>query len=246
VYGGREFEIRLDARQELILADVDHGRVSGEDHGRVVHVAHIDLRQAPGHRRLHLQRADDSRRQIGARLVGRRLGRRIGLRRRPQPVDDRQVEIGVLRAVFIDDDAARVDQIHLAVDPADADRLALRDHHFDRGRQRSAQRRVADPGRGEQAIPPHIEVGPQDALAVQAVQDSEDFARREPLRSGDVDAADSQDVRIGGDRRHAVEAVGEHRANHAVLQHRPDQRAPRAAPAARLQMGAAETAIGRR
>ena len=28
VDGGREFEIRLDARQELILADVDHGRVA--------------------------------------------------------------------------------------------------------------------------------------------------------------------------------------------------------------------------
>src|SRR4029453_4503960 len=61
--------------------------------------------------------------QACPRPVSHRLGPRIGLPLRPQAVDDRQVEIGVLRAVFIDDDAARVDEIHLAVDPAAADRV---------------------------------------------------------------------------------------------------------------------------
>ena len=65
-----------------------------------------------------------------------------------EAVDDRQIEIGVLRAVLIDDHATLVHQIHVAaVDPADADRLPLRDDDVHSRGQRTPKRRVAHPRR---------------------------------------------------------------------------------------------------
>src|SRR5262245_22458376 len=68
----RQLEVRLQARQELVLAELNHHRVAAQDHLRVVRVADVNLREPPRHRRLGLDRGDDARRQIGAQFIGHR------------------------------------------------------------------------------------------------------------------------------------------------------------------------------
>src|SRR5262249_26081348 len=41
----RQIQVRLQALQELVLAEQDHRRVAGQDHRGVVQIAHVDLRQ---------------------------------------------------------------------------------------------------------------------------------------------------------------------------------------------------------
>ena len=85
-------------------------------------------------------------------------------RRRRQPVDDRQIEIRVVRTVLVDDRAAVVHEIQRAVDAADAERRPLLNRHVDRRRQRPAKRRVGDPRRVQQRAAPLFEIDGQDAL----------------------------------------------------------------------------------
>ncbi len=124
----REIEIRLQPREELILAQLKDRLVAVENHGRVVRVGDVDLRQPSRHLGLHPDRGDHARRELRACLIGHRSA---VARRCREAVDDRQIEIGVLRAVLIDDHAPFVDEIRVAVDAPDPDRLPLRYDDFD-------------------------------------------------------------------------------------------------------------------
>ena len=240
-------QVRLDAPEKLVLPDLNHGGVAAENHRRVVHVADVDLRQAPRDRRLRFERRDDAGRQLRPELVGHRLrggsGFRIGVR--GEAVHQRQIEIGIPRSVLIDDDAAAVDEVHLALDPADPDRLALRDRDLDRPGKRPAQRGVTNPGRGQQPSPPRVEIRPQQVFATQTVQDGEHFTIRQPFVAHDHDPIDAEHVCVRRDRRQAIPAVRDERRRGRVLQHRANARAPVTASAPRLHVCAAKSSIGR-
>ena len=79
------------------------------------------------HVRPAAHRGNEPRRQLSAGSVHRRP---VVVRRCGEAVDDRQIQIGVLRAVLVDDHAALVDEIGLAVDSPDADRLPFEDRRL--------------------------------------------------------------------------------------------------------------------
>ena len=58
----------------------------------------------------------------------------------------RQIEIGVLRTVLVDDGSVAVHQIQPVADPAQADRRPFDDRDLDGRRQHPAHRRAGDPG----------------------------------------------------------------------------------------------------
>ena len=78
-------------------------RVVLEDHDRVVGIGDVDLRHAPREIRTRGQLAQDAAGQRRAAFVDQHAVR-LGVR--GEAVDDRQVELGVIRTEFVDDDAA--------------------------------------------------------------------------------------------------------------------------------------------
>ena len=75
-----------------------------------------------------------------------------------ESVDDRQIEIGVVGTELVDDGAGLVDEIQRAPDAPDADRLPLDDHDRECPGNHPANRRVGDPRRRQQLLPPAFEV----------------------------------------------------------------------------------------
>ena len=67
----RQLQVRLQPLQELVFAQPDHGWILIEDDAGVVHVGHVDLRQAFAQVRSAVNRTDDARRQLRARFVRR-------------------------------------------------------------------------------------------------------------------------------------------------------------------------------
>ena len=106
----REIQVRLQPLEEPVLAEVQQRRVVLEQHHRVVRVADVDLRHAGcamslARRERRRSRAPPARRGRRRWPAGRELGGRT------QAVDDRQIELRVLRAELVDHRAGRVDQI---------------------------------------------------------------------------------------------------------------------------------------
>ena len=112
-----------------------------------------------------------------------------------QAVDDRQIEIRVVRSVLVNDGATIVDEVQRSVDAADAERRALENHDIDRRRKRPAKRRVRDPRRAQQRPPPVVKIHRQDAAAPQAFEHREHLAIRQPMVSPHVDLIDTETSR---------------------------------------------------
>ena len=173
----RQIQVPLHALEEPVLAEVQQRRVAFEEHERIVASATStcdsrlrDLLVAPELR-------DDARRELGAAGVDRR--RACRRRRAHEAVDDRQVELRILRAELIDDRAGLVDQIEIRPDAAQADRPALRHEHLHRRRQHPAQADLRHPRRLGQAPPERFEVDAQDAGAAQVVDERLHLAARQ-------------------------------------------------------------------
>src|SRR6266853_243952 len=199
----------------------------------------FDVRHLPGDLGPAPDRRNDARRQLRPR--GIRRGAVAGRDR--QAVDDRQVEIRVLRAILIDDHTALVDEIQVLTQPAHADWLAFGDHHVDCRRQRPPQRGVADPGRRHQPPAPRVEVGPEQAFAAQSVEHRQDLALRQPLIAVNDDSIDLQHAKLGHYRAASGEDQNQDDQHENGHRHRPHERALRFPAARRLDMQAAEPPI---
>ena len=138
---GREIQVRFDAWKKPIVADVDHRLIAVQDHGGVVLIGHIHLRQSACDGRFRFERLNDTRREFPAIAVG---VARAGLRR--QAVDDREIQVGIPRTVGVDHCSTLVDEEQLTFQTSDTDRLSLGDDDFHGRRQRSTKRRVTHPG----------------------------------------------------------------------------------------------------
>ena len=163
-----ELEVRLQPRQEPVLADVDHRGIAAQDHRALCRsvTSTCDSRLAISG--VARSAAISARRQLAR--AARRSSRSPLSGRRRQAVDDRQIEIGVLRAVPVDDRrrARRRGTARRRCAPMPIGSRSD-DHDFDRRRQRAPQRRVPHPRRRQQPPAPAVEVGPHHVLAAQPV-----------------------------------------------------------------------------
>jgi len=69
--GGRELDIRLKPLEELVIAQVQHRRIAAQNHGGVVHITHVDLRQSPGQLQVVVEAAQADRLPFGDHHVDR-------------------------------------------------------------------------------------------------------------------------------------------------------------------------------
>ena len=171
--------------------------------------------------------------------------RSVAGRRRPEAVDNRQIERLVLRSVLIDDGAAIVNEIELAADPADGHRCTLGQRDLDRGRQRPAQRRILDPGRRKQTLTPRFQVGPYQVLAAKAVEEREHIAVRQPGVSADDHTIDRERTRMDNSHATAIEAVHDHHRRQRVLRRR-QREGSEPPPPHRLDVRTTKMPVGRR
>src|SRR5438552_4019581 len=91
---GREVKIRLKPLGKLLRADAYQRGVTLQDENGVADVADVDFGNAAREVGAHLQGREDTGRQRGARVVDERP---VVARRRRKAVDDRQIELGVVR-----------------------------------------------------------------------------------------------------------------------------------------------------
>jgi hypothetical protein len=182
-----------------------------------------------------------STRAASAARAGIDQGRVIARR---QTIDDRQIELRVIGTELVDEAAAVVNQVEVAVDAADAHRLALGDRHGDRARQDAAHRCVGNPRRTEQLAAPFVEIDGEHVRAADAIEQRDDFSFRETRIAADGDSADRE--RVGGHHLPRDEVAdsnndGQHQRN---THGGPPRQAQKPRPACRCDMGAAETTIG--
>src|SRR5262245_55073337 len=127
----------------------------------------------------------------GGKLGAHRVDGRLPVARRPhQSVDNRQIELAILRTELIDYRAAAIDQIQLIADPADPHRPPLGHHDLDRRWQYAPQRDVGDPRRLEQPAAARVEVCAEDAGPVETVDQRFDLATRESNVTSNHNPAD--------------------------------------------------------
>ncbi len=120
---------------------------------------------------------------------------RAAASRAHQAVDDRQVELRILRAELIDDRAGLVDQVEIRAHAAQADRPALGHEDLHRRRQHPAQADLRDPWRLDQPPPERLEIDAQDAGPAQVVDERLHFAARQADVAVHADAGDPQQRR---------------------------------------------------
>ena len=180
--------------------------------------------------------------KLGARDVDDRAA---VLRRRREPVDDRQIDVGVGRPVLVDDHAVAVDQVHRRADAADAHRAPFVDRDLDGGRQHAADRRALDPRRRQQLLLPVVEAHGENVLAAQTVDQREHLAGGQPFVAAHHHVADLERRRRGQQRDAAVGGVTEHHHEDQQLQRKPGVPRSGAALPRRFHVRALETFVGR-
>ena len=123
--------------------------------------------------------------------------------RRDQPVDDRKIELGILRPELVDQRACGIDEVERVPQAAEADRPPLGHEHFDGGRQHAPHSNVGDPRGLHEAAAVARQIRGEDVRPAQSVDDRLDLAARDPYVSVHADPPDLQ----GGSVQHEVRAA---------------------------------------
>ena len=156
------------------------GRIAVERHDRVGGIGHVDLRHAreqvgaPHHR---CQEDRGKRRARPTKALESTVGRPCGVG--IEPVDDRQVEVGVPGPEVVDHQAGRIDEDEPVAQASHADRTALDDLDVERRWQHATHPRVGDPGRRLEARARGVEIHLQQARPPQRREDVDHFFLRQ-------------------------------------------------------------------